>query len=64
MLLAVLKKAQQKFAVKVYWLYLMASHLHFLVKREDAKDLPRLMHWFDWYSTMALNRLRGSCGHF
>lgn len=63
-LLAVLKKAKQKFAVKVYGLCLMANHLHLLLKPEDAKDLPRLMHWFAWYSAMALNRLSGRCGHF
>ena len=39
-LLAVLKKAQQKFAVKVYGLCLMANHLHLLIKPTDAKDLP------------------------
>ena len=63
-LLAVLNKAQQKFAVRVYGLCLMANHLHLLVKPTDAKDLPRLMHWFAWYLAMALNRLSGRCGHF
>ena len=62
-LLAVLKKAQQKFAVKVYGLCLMANHLHLLVKPADGKELPRVMHWFAWYSAMALNRLSGRCGH-
>ena len=37
-LLAVLNKAQQKFAVKVYGLCLMANHLHLLVKPTDSKD--------------------------
>ena len=60
-LLAVLNKAQQKFAVKVY---VMANHLHLLLRPDDASDLPRLMHWFAWYSAMALNRLSGRCGHF
>ena len=63
-LLAVLQKAKQKFAVKVYGLCLMANHLHLLIKPTDAKELPRLMHWFAWYSAMALNRLSGRCGHF
>ena len=63
-LLAVLKKAKQKFAVKVYGLCLMANHLHLLLKPTDAKELPRLMHWVAWYSAMALNRLSGRCGHF
>ena len=62
-LLAVLNKAQQKFALKIYGLCLMANHLHLLLKPADAKELPRLMHWFAWYSAMALNRLSGRCGH-
>ena len=62
MLLAVLNKAQQKFAVRVYGLCLMANHLHLLVKPTDAKALPRLMHWFAWYSAMALNSLRELLG--
>ena len=61
-LLAVLNKAQQKFPVRVYGLCLMANHLHLLIKSTNAKDLPRLMHWFAWYSAMALNRLSGRCG--
>ncbi len=63
-LLAVLNKAKQKFAVRVYGLCLMANHLHLLLKPADAKDLPRLMHWFAGYSAMALNRLSRRSGHF
>ena len=63
-LLAVLQKAKQKFAMKVDGLCLMANHLHLLIKPTDAKELPRLMHWFAWYSAMALNRLSGRCGNF
>ena len=62
-LLAVLKKAQQKFAVKIYGLCLMANHSHLLIKPTDAKVLLRLMHWFAWYSAMVLNRLSGRCGY-
>ena len=51
-LLAVLKKAQQKFAVKIYGLCLMANHLHLLIKSTDAKELPRLMHGFALYSAL------------
>ena len=63
-LLAVLNKAQQKFAVKVYGLCLMATHLHLLLRPSDAKDLAMVMHWFPWYSAIALNRLTGRYGHF
>ena len=50
--------------MKVDGLCLMANHLHLLIKQADSKDLLRLMHWFAWYSAMALNRLSGRCGHF
>ena len=36
-LLAVLNKAQQKFAVKVYGLCLMANHLHLLLKPSEER---------------------------
>ena len=63
-LLAVLAKAKQKFAMKVYGLCIMANHLHLLLKPEDAKDLPKVMHLIGWTSAIALNRLSGRCGHF
>ena len=42
----------------------MANHLHLLLRPDHASELPKLMHWFGWYSAMALNRLSGRCGHF
>lgn len=63
-LLAVLAKAQEKIPQMLYGVYLMANHLHLLIRPDDASQLPRLMHWVGWYSAMALNRLSGRCGHF
>ncbi len=63
-LLAVLAKAKQKAPHRLYAVCLMANHLHLLLRPDDASELPRLMHWFAWYSAMALNRLSGRCGHF
>ena len=63
-LLAVLGKAKQKVACKVYAVCLMANHLHLLIRPDVASKLPKLMHWFGWYAAMALNRLSGRCGHF
>jgi len=63
-LLAVLAKAQAKIPHRMYGVCLMANHLHLLIRRDDASQLPRLMHWVGWYSAMALNRLAGRCGHF
>ena len=46
-LLAVLKKAKQKFAVKVYGLCLMANHLHLLLKpSEERKSTLFLLYVF------------------
>ena len=63
-LLAVLDKAKKQVPHKLYAVCLMANHLHLLVRPDDASELPKLMHWFGWYSAMALNRLSGRCGHF
>jgi hypothetical protein len=41
-----------------------ANQLHLLIRPDDASRLPKLMHWFGWYSAMALTRLSGRCGHF
>lgn len=56
-LLAVLSKAKQKVPHRLYAVCLMANHLHLLLRPDDANELPKLMHWFGWYSAMALNRL-------
>ena len=64
LLLVVLAKAQQKYPHKLYAVCLMANHIHLLLRPLDATQLPKLMHWVGWYSSMALNRLSGRCGHF
>ena len=48
MLLAVLSKAKEKVPHRVYAVCLMANNLHLLIKPDDARQLPRLMHWFGW----------------
>jgi REP element-mobilizing transposase RayT len=63
-LLAVLAMAQAKVPHRLNGLCMMANHQHLLIRPDDASQLPRLMHWFGWYSAMALNRLSGRCGHF
>lgn len=63
-LLAVLAKAQAKAPHRFYVVFLMANHLHLLIRPENVSLLPRLMHWVGWYSAMAINRLAGHCGYF
>ena len=64
LILAIIHKAKKKFSFKLYGICLMSNHLHLLLKPSIADDLPKLMHWFAWYSAMSLNRLIGRCGHF
>ena len=52
MLLAVLSKAKQMVPHRLYAVCLMANHLHLLLKPTDAKELPRVMHWFALYSAL------------
>lgn len=64
LILAIIHKAKNKFSFKLYGICLMSNHLHLLLKPSITDDLPKLMHWFAWYSAMSLNRLTGRCGHF
>jgi putative transposase len=63
-LLAVLAKAKQKVPHRLCAVYLMANHLHLLLRPDDASELPKLMHWVGWYSAMVLNRLSDAAGIF
>jgi REP element-mobilizing transposase RayT len=64
LLLAVLRRGQEKFGFRLHGICLMANHLHLLLQPPQGRDLPRIMQWIGWYSAMALNRLTGRCGHF
>ncbi len=39
----------------------MNNHVHYLI---ECAELPRFMHFVNWYSAMALNRMLGRSGHF
>jgi len=60
-LLYTLKKALQKIPCRIYGLCLMNNHVHYLI---ECAELPRFMHYVNWYSAMALNRMLGRSGHF
>jgi REP element-mobilizing transposase RayT len=64
LLLAVLRKGQEKFGFRLHGIFVMANHLHLLLQPPHGKDLPGIMQWIGWTSAMALNRLTGRCGHF
>ena len=42
----------------------MSNHVHYMIRPARPVDIPKLMHWLNWYSAMLLNRLLRRRGHF
>ena len=59
-----LKKALEKFKFKLYALCIMSNHVHYLLEPAQVPDLPRIMHWLNWYTAMCFNRMLNRTGHF
>ncbi len=59
-----LRKAIDKFKFKLYALCIMSNHIHYLLEPAKPDDLPRIMHWINWYTAMCFNRMLNRCGHF
>jgi putative transposase len=59
-----LKKAIEKFNFKLYALCIMSNHVHYLLEPAAPEDLPRIMHWLNWYTAMCFNRMLNRTGHF
>lgn len=59
-----LKKAQSKYSFKIYALCIMLNHVHLLIEPENAEEMPKIMHWINWYSAMSFNALLRRKGHF
>ncbi len=57
-------KAKEKFEFTLYGLCLMSNHMHYLLSPQNPEDLPKLMHWLNWYSAMCCNQLLNRTGHF
>lgn len=63
-LLYAIKKAQYKYRFKLYGLCIMSNHIHYLLEPEQCDDLPKIMHWLNWYTAMCFNRMLNRTGHF
>ncbi len=63
-LLYTLKQCQEKYNFKVYALCIMSNHIHYLLAPEHPADLPKIMHWLNWYTAMCFNRMQNRTGHF
>jgi putative transposase len=63
-LLFCIARAQARFGFRLHGLCIMSNHVHYLIRPAAPADMPRLMHWLNWYSAMLLNRLLRRRGHF
>lgn len=63
-LLYAIKKAQVKYGFKLYALCIMLNHVHYLIEPQKPEDLPKIMHWLNWYTAMCFNRILNRRGHF
>ncbi len=59
-----LKRAREKFNFKIYALCIMSNHVHYLLEPSQPEDLPKIMHWLNWYTAMCFNRMLNRSGHF
>ena len=59
-----IKKAFDKFKFKLYALCIMSNHVHYLIEPNQPEDLPKIMHWLNWYTAMCFNRMLNRTGHF
>lgn len=59
-----LKRAKEKFNFKLYALCIMSNHVHYLLEPLEPEDLPKIMHWINWYTAMCFNRMLNGSGHF
>jgi putative transposase len=59
-----IKKALEKFRFKLYGLCIMTNHVHYLLEAAQPSDLPKIMHWLNWYTAMCFNRMLNRTGHF
>lgn len=63
-LLYTLQKARDKYRFKLYALCVMSNHIHYLLEPAQPQDLPKIMHWINWYAAMCFNRMLNRTGHF
>ena len=59
-----IKKALNKYKFKLYALCIMSNHVHYLIEPAQPEDLPKIMHFLNWYTAMCFNRMLRRTGHF
>ncbi|MEH1849342.1 MAG: transposase [Nostoc sp.] len=59
-----IKKSLDKYGFKLYALCIMSNHVHYLIEPATPEDLPKIMHFLNWYTAMCFNRMLNRTGHF
>lgn len=63
-LLYAIQRAKEKYAFRLYAVCIMSNHVHYLLEPAHPQDLPKIMHWLNWYTAMSFNRMLKRTGHF
>lgn len=64
LLLFAIEKCRQKYGFRLYGLCVMSNHVHYLIEPQQPEELPKIMHWLNWYTAMCFNRMLNRTGHF
>ena len=59
-----IKKVSTKYNFRLYALCIMSNHVHYLIEPLQPEDLPKIMHFLNWYTAMCFNRMLKRTGHF
>ena len=59
-----IKKVSTKYNFRLYALCIMSNHVHYLIEPLQPEDLPKIMHYLNWYTAMCFNRMLKRTGHF
>ena len=59
-----IKQTLNKFDFRLYALCIMSNHVHYLIEPKQPEDLPKIMHFLNWYTAMCFNRMLKRTGHF
>jgi putative transposase len=59
-----IKKALDKYNFQLYALCIMSNHVHYLIAPKQPEELPKIMHFLNWYTAMCFNRMLRRTGHF
>jgi len=63
-LLYAIQRCQAKYGFKLYGICVMSNHIHYLIEPTVPQEMPKIMHWLNWYSAMCFNRMLNRTGHF